>query len=149
VRISISLLSCLESSIYSLVAVSSSTNCIQADYSQGLRARFQLDALKLPGLHNAEPSTKTYASIGYDVDKQAFEERTQASLTRNDREREVPRGWPAQLHGPLIWTSDTFQDESEYVYQLTEKDKEEVLAALAYFKGKLKGMPLDWLLSQC
>jgi hypothetical protein len=106
-----------------------------------LRARFQLDALKLANLSNGKLPPKKNANIGYEVNKQAFDLRVKASLANDNREREVPQGWPVKLEGPLAWTKDTFQDESEYVYQLTEQDKEEILVALAYFKG-LQGQPL-------
>ncbi|KAI1506263.1 hypothetical protein F5X99DRAFT_404313 [Biscogniauxia marginata] len=102
-------------------------------YSQGLRKRFLLDGVK--SAKAKEPrNTETVADISYDVDEKAFLRRCEASLAAGGLPTSVPEGWPVELDGPLVWSNDDFQDESEYVYLLTDADKAEIQCALEYFK---------------
>jgi hypothetical protein len=50
-------------------------------------------------------------------------------------------GRPTKLVGPLAWTADTFADESDSVYTLTDADKAEALDALEAFKGMAAACP--------
>jgi hypothetical protein len=105
------------------------------DYSQGLRARFQLDGSKLATSSVATSKPQPYADIGYEVDEGAFHRRCGASLGAGNRLNALPEGWPTKLEGPLVWSKGDFQDEAQYVYHLNDADKEEILAALEHFKG--------------
>lgn len=107
----------------------------QQYYSRGLRARFVTDGIRAEQAKIAA-AAPTYADIGYEIDEQKYLARSKARLEAGGLAAEVPGGWPTKLEGPLCWTSDSFQDESEYVYTLTEEDKVELLAALKNFKGK-------------
>lgn len=100
-------------------------------YSPGLRSRFQLDATR--PVAPAEP--KHYANIGYEVNEEAFRRRGEARLAAGGLPTAVPSGWPTEVEGPLVWTSDSFPDESAYVYHLTDEDKTEIGEALEYFKS--------------
>ncbi|KAK1753878.1 putative taurine catabolism dioxygenase TauD [Echria macrotheca] len=106
-----------------------------AYYSQGLRARFQTDGIRaeMARVAAAESGTE-YADIGYEIDEKKFLARTRARLAAGGLPTEVPAGWPAKLEGPLVWSSDSFPSEDEYVYTLTEADKTELLHALHSFK---------------
>ncbi|KAK3991426.1 hypothetical protein QBC44DRAFT_341025 [Cladorrhinum sp. PSN332] len=102
-------------------------------YSQGLRARFNIDRIRLEQAE-AEARAAGYADIQYDVDEAKFKARSEARLRAGNLPTSVPDGWPTKLTGPLIWSSDSFPDEEEYVYHLTDADKAEILLALACFK---------------
>ena len=96
-------------------------------YSRGVRERFRIDGLKpLP----IEPKPESYADICYDVDEYKFRARAEARLEAGGLRNFVPDGWPAAVSGPIVWTSTDHSDESEYVYQLTDNDKEEIREAL-------------------
>ena len=105
-------------------------------YSKGLRARFQLDAAKVtpPGGGQAPPA-QTYADITYEVDEERYLRRQEAVLKTPGLPTSVPEGWPTLLEGPLVWDSNSFPDEREYVYYLTDGDKVEIQAALGFFKS--------------
>ncbi|KAI5918988.1 hypothetical protein F4810DRAFT_714965 [Camillea tinctor] len=100
-------------------------------YSQGLRKRFLMDAIKSA---NSVPRSAPASDIGYDVDEEAFNRRVKASLASNGLPKTVPEGWPTRLEGPLVWSTSDFQNETEYVYHLTDADKAEIQDALELFK---------------
>lgn len=101
-------------------------------YSQGLRRRFKIDALRTAD-HQQEGES---ADIGYEVDEAKYRRRVEARLLANDLPTTVPAGWPTKVSGPLVWGGDDFPDETEYVYQLTDADKAEIALALDHFKGQ-------------
>ncbi|KAK4466358.1 hypothetical protein QBC42DRAFT_166882 [Cladorrhinum samala] len=103
-------------------------------YSQGLRARFNIDRIRLEQAAS-EAAGGRYADIQYDVDEAKYRARSEARLKAGlNLPTAVPDGWPTKLTGPLTWSSGSFPDESEYVYHLTPADKAEILLALASFK---------------
>ena len=102
-------------------------------YSDGLRKRFQLDALQRPQLV-VKPSVN-YANISYEPNEAEYLERVKNRLKTAVLSTEVPQGWPTQLSGPLVWTTDDFQNENEFVYHLSDADKAEIVDALTHFKG--------------
>ncbi|KAL8409424.1 hypothetical protein RB594_007743 [Gaeumannomyces avenae] len=91
-------------------------------YTQGLRARFFIDGLKLE--RNATEAN--YADFAYVFDEEAYRRRTAASLKRDDLPKAVPEGLPAKLEGPLVWTKEDLADESQFVYNLDDDDKAEI-----------------------
>ncbi|KAK0615150.1 hypothetical protein B0T17DRAFT_610146 [Bombardia bombarda] len=101
-------------------------------YSQGLRARFEIDGIRAEQA-KAQVSGQ-YADITYDVDEKKYLARAEARVKAGGLPTTVPAGWPTKLDGPLVWDSDSFPDEKEYVYNLTGDDKTELLEALASFK---------------
>lgn len=104
-------------------------------YSQGLRERFRIDALKLqpPAIDKDEK----YADIDYQIDEAKYMARSKAIVRAGGLETKVPAGFPKTLEGPLVWKGTDFQDEDEYVIRLEESDKAELQQALDYFKGIL------------
>lgn len=103
-------------------------------YSQGLRNRFQIDGLRVAKSFSAQQERS--ADIGYEVDEAKYRRRSEARLRAGDLPTAVPAGWPAEVSGPLVWSGDDYSDETEYVYELTDADKEEIARALKFFKGK-------------
>ncbi|KAK4208755.1 putative taurine catabolism dioxygenase TauD [Rhypophila decipiens] len=103
-------------------------------YSQGLRARFHIDGVRAEQA-KLETSGK-FADIGYEVEEDKYLARVAARVKAGNLPTAVPAGWPTELQGPLVWTSDSFPDEKDYVYHLTPEDKTELLDALEYFKDQ-------------
>ncbi|KAK3682996.1 hypothetical protein B0T22DRAFT_472373 [Podospora appendiculata] len=109
-----------------------STDTPEPYYSQGLRARYNID-----GIRAEQAKTQVdgvYADIGYEVEEQKYLTRASARVKAGGLPTTVPDAWPTELKGPLVWTSDSFKDETEYVYTLTAEDKTELLSALESFK---------------
>jgi hypothetical protein len=79
-------------------------------YSQGLRNRYRVDALKPPFF---EKASQVYADMEYEVDEGKFRARSEARLQAVSLEMDVPAGWPKVLHGPLVWTGANFEDKTE------------------------------------
>lgn len=105
-------------------------------YSQGLRARFNIDAAKVSAstpLPSAEEAK--YANISYNVNEAAYHARSAARLAAGGLENDVLPGWPKSLDGPLCWKGVDFKDE-EFVLRLSEDEKTEISAALVHFKGE-------------
>ena len=100
-------------------------------YSSGLRARFQIDALK-PPISNQGPVK--YADIEYDIDEEKYQARVAARVAAGGLEKDVPPQWPKRVEGPICWNPEDIV-EDDYVYHLTETDKKELEVALSYFKG--------------
>ncbi|KAK0732899.1 hypothetical protein B0T26DRAFT_294 [Lasiosphaeria miniovina] len=117
----------------------SSSGAPEPYYSQGLRARFQIDGVRAEQAKvaaAASGSGTAFADIGYEVDEAKYRARAEARVKAGGLPTSVPAGWPTELKGPLVWTSDSFkQDETEYVYNLTADDKSELLKALESFKA--------------
>jgi len=105
-------------------------------YSQGLRARFRLDA-ELASKRILQPRLGDHPNIGYMVDEAAFHRRSAARRAAGGLPTELPAGWPKELTGPLVWTTADYKDEASYVYFLTDADKIEIDQALKSFKGSL------------
>lgn len=112
-------------------------------YSHGLRARFQVDGVRAEQAKR-DTSTKP-ADISYSINTEKYLARSAARLAAGGLPTEVPAGWPKELQGPLVWGSDSFPDENEYVYTLTNDDKKELLQALAFFKCTSLAFPFPKL----
>jgi len=108
-------------------------------YSSGLRARFLADGMRVDqrDANGGGRSPPKYADIEYEIDVQKYLARSKARMAAGGLPTEVPAGWPQKLEGPLVWSSNDFPNEDEYVYKLTDDDKTELLYALHSFKSKL------------
>ncbi len=104
----------------------------QEYYSQGLRKRFQLDALKAQ--QPLEDSSK-YADINYAIDEAKYKERSERIVAAGNLPTSVPAGFPSSVSGPLVWTGGDFKNDTEYVLPLWNDDVEEIKSALKHFKG--------------
>lgn len=110
-------------------------------YSQGLRERFQLDALK-PLVNNVNVSQ--YADIEYTINEDKYytrQEKAASLIAAGKLPTAVPEGWPKAVTGPLCWAKDGFPDENQYIYYMTDADKAEIVAALKHFKGMSHRLP--------
>ena len=102
-------------------------------YSSGLREKYRLGEFKIPTAEKQEQ----YSDLKYAPDEAKYLARAAARVAAGGLEKVVPAGWPKVLEGPMAWTTTDFPDESEYVHQLTEAEKAEIVKALEYFKGMI------------
>jgi len=103
-------------------------------YSNGLRAKYNIEVAKL--MAPIVQHTQQAADIAYEPNISSYLSRSSARARSIELEKEVPKGWPQALTGPMTWTGSDFLNESEWVYTLSNDDKDEVHSALDYFKGK-------------
>ncbi|SPN97377.1 related to TfdA family oxidoreductase [Cephalotrichum gorgonifer] len=97
-------------------------------YSSGLRGRFQVDAHRAV----AAPPAEGYADIDYEFDEAKYAARTESVLRAGGLEKELPSGFPASLSGQMVWSGADLS-ESDYVLQLSEVCKAEIMDALQHF----------------
>ncbi len=96
-----------------------------------MRKKYLIDSTKtLPA-----PKQKAKAVIKYHPNLEQYLARVKTSLRAGGLEKEVPEGWPKELTSPLVWTIADFQNESKYIYILTEDEKMKLHNTLKYFKG--------------
>lgn len=100
-------------------------------YSPGLRGRYQVDAHRPV----VQPSNAYDEDIAYEFDDAKYAARTKAVLRAGGLERDVPRGFPRSVSGPMVWSGGDFSKE-EYVVLLSETCKKEIKTALRYFRCK-------------
>lgn len=99
-------------------------------YSSGLRATYNVDVARL-----ATNKTQPSANITYESNLSSYLARSSTRARSADLEKEVPKGWPQALSGSMDWTGSDFKDESEFVYNLSRDEKDEISRALEHFKG--------------
>ena len=97
-----------------------------------LRAKYHLDGLlaakqPLAGILSAD--------IGWTPEFAKFNERNTKSPARENITPKLPKGWPLTLQSPLAWSTNSFREESEYMYILSPLELAEVDAALSRVKG--------------
>ena len=89
-------------------------------------------------LTKCSPAGKTFANIDWVPDSALFEKRAADLSSGSDkRSTELPKGWPIQLSGPLVWSGSELE-EDEYTYKLSETEVQEIEQALSPAKGKLR-----------
>jgi hypothetical protein len=103
-------------------------------YSSGLRAKYNVEIAWLTA--NITQLSQSRAAIAYEPDLSSYLSRSSARVRSAELEKEVPKGWPQAQTGPMAWTGSDFKDESEWVFNLSYDDKEEVSRALEHFKSK-------------
>ncbi|CAI4215290.1 unnamed protein product [Parascedosporium putredinis] len=99
-------------------------------YSQGLRGRFQVDALRNPML---QTFSKAYAAIDYEFSQEDYEGRTEAVLRAGHLETHLPYGFPESVKGRMTWSGADFANDESYVVHLTDEWKVEIQSALDHF----------------
>lgn len=86
---------------------------------------------KYPLLVNAPAS----ADIGWEPDYEKYVRRSEARLASKEFRSSLPEGWPKLLHSSMSWTPASLTDLEDYVYTLSNAEKEEIDKALNHFKG--------------
>ena len=72
----------------------------------------------------------------YLPDRKNYEARTARRLEQEQLETDLPEGFPAQLDGPKLWKGSDFEGkESEWVYQLSEQELQEIDKAVHDFEA--------------
>ncbi|KAI9672462.1 MAG: hypothetical protein M1817_003228 [Caeruleum heppii] len=101
-----------------------------------VRAKYGLPALSPEEILKVPPQSD---EIGWEPDLETFKTRYHARGTRTrdgNPSASLPKGWPAAVTGPLVWTAADFQQNPEpYVHQLKDEEQTEIKSALQYFRG--------------
>lgn len=106
-------------------------------YSSSVKERFpsELFTTAITAAGNPPPVYHG-ADISYEYNEQKHLARRAFRLQTEGLSRELPNGWPKALQGPLVWSTSDYQDESLFVYPLSDPDRAEILSALQHFKGE-------------
>jgi hypothetical protein len=83
--------------------------------------------------------TQTQPDISYHPDFEKFQLRTERLRAQREPDSSLPRGFPSELAGPLVWEGNDFRDESQWTFSLDESQHGEIHQALLHFKGMFKG----------
>jgi hypothetical protein len=91
-----------------------------------------------PSVAQHTPLYPRLGRIGYVPDLKLHHDRQMASLKRLQESGDVnklPKGWPAVLEGPLVWSGDELQGRNDWVYELSGSDIAEIYSGLLHCKG--------------
>jgi hypothetical protein len=75
--------------------------------------------------------------IQYLPDEIKYAARTKRRLATEDLPKTLPEGFPTKLDSDLVWDGKSLAESYDWNYHLSDKDLEEVEAALVHFKGNL------------
>ncbi|KAL3493899.1 hypothetical protein BJX62DRAFT_248704 [Aspergillus germanicus] len=73
--------------------------------------------------------------IQYLPDPIKYAARTKRRLATEDLPKSLPEGFPTKLDSDLVWDGNNLAESYDWNYHLSDKDLEEVEAALVHFKG--------------
>jgi hypothetical protein len=81
----------------------------------------------------------TQPDIQYHPDEAKWKTRTARRLAEDPTlpTQPLPEGFPEKLVSPLVWEGKDWQDESQWVYNLSQEQLDEIDHALHHFKGYL------------
>ena len=77
--------------------------------------------------------------ISFHPDVEDFSARTTATLRKLHSLRitpSTPKGWPLAVDSPMTWTASDFEDESKFLYHLSDGEKKEIDSALKHFRSR-------------
>jgi hypothetical protein len=80
----------------------------------------------------------TQPDIEYHPDETKFRARTARRLAEDPSlpSTALPTGYPQKVEGPIVWEGKDWQNEDQWVYNLTPLELQEIGDALAHFKGR-------------
>ncbi|KAJ7611641.1 hypothetical protein FB45DRAFT_313187 [Roridomyces roridus] len=83
--------------------------------------------------------------ISYHPDEAKFRARTARRLAEDPTlpQMPLPEGFPATVEGPIVWEAKDWTDESQWVYNLTDAQLQEIDQAIAHFESL--GQPLGFV----
>ena len=118
-----------------------------------------LGAVGLPrDLHSMQPGCALptrpdqypdyFPNIEWDPSLETYLERLKRLASLHEvLPRVVPREFPAAIQSPRVWRGSDFDDESEYIYDLSNSDIEEINSAVRAFIGTTTSVSA--VLSRC
>jgi hypothetical protein len=101
-------------------------------FPQSLREKYLL-AEKIEQLKLTKDATS--AQIGWEPNWEEFQKLSQKRQAEGGLETAVPDGWPKHLHGPLVWQDGEFARKSSCIIEISRKEEEEIIQAMASCKG--------------
>lgn len=79
----------------------------------------------------------TQPDIQYHPDWLKYQARSQRRKETESLQTSLPAGFPERLISPLVWEGKEIEKRSDWVYQLTDAQLDEIDSALKSFKGRL------------
>lgn len=99
-------------------------------YPKSLLERYGLSTLAFEQIQANGPS----AAIGWIPDVQQFQERETAHAKRQNKARsDLPKGWPREIQGNLVWSGEDLESE-QYIHTLSASHIQEIEHALSTIK---------------
>jgi hypothetical protein len=82
--------------------------------------------------------------IQYHPDYVKYQARTRHRKETDSLQTSLPAGFPQKLTSPLVWEGKDIEERSDWIYQLSDEQLDEIDAALKSFKGKtMKSIPIQ------
>lgn len=78
----------------------------------------------------------TQPDIQYHPDFVKYQDRTRRRKETETLETTLPAGFPSQLESSLVWEGKDVEKRSDWVYELSAAQLDEIDAALKSFKGE-------------
>ena len=73
--------------------------------------------------------------IQYHPNLEQYQARTRLRKETESLQTSLPTGFPQKLISPLVWEGKEIEKQSDWIYQLTNAQLDEIDAALKSFKG--------------
>lgn len=77
----------------------------------------------------------TQPDIEYHPDFAKYQARTQRRKETESLQTTLPEGFPRALDSPLVWDGKDVEQRTDWIYQLSEVQLDEIDSALKSFKG--------------
>jgi hypothetical protein len=110
-----------------------------AYYSKGLREKYRLGEIQAAPFQQAQKSP----DIGWQPNLSKYLARSAARIKAGGLQTDVPDGWPKHLDSPLAWKGVDFENEEQYILQLSSDEILEIESALKHFKGTISDIIAD------
>jgi hypothetical protein len=82
-----------------------------------------------------QSSIATQPDIGYAPNYEKYLARTEKRLANEHLRKDLPPGFPESLNSSLVWEGKDVAEKSDWLYELSPDDRQEIEDALQYFKG--------------
>lgn len=91
----------------------------------------------LPPQYTTSDTVTKQPDIPYHPDREKWYQRTARRLAEDPSlpQTPLPKGFPQQVQSPLLWEGGDWNDESQWVYNLTEEHLKEIEEAVKHFHG--------------
>lgn len=84
-------------------------------------------------------NTQRQPDISYAPDRERWSKRAAQRLAEDPTllSTPLPEGFPRKLDSPLVWEGKNWENESQWVYNLSPAELKEIDEAVRHFHGKL------------
>lgn len=85
--------------------------------------------------------------ISYAPDRDKWQARAARRLKEGNLPTTLPKGFPAQLTGDLVWEGDSVADTYDWTYVLNTEQLNEIDRAVKHFKSRKPEIPASCMLN--